>query len=92
MTPIDGTIEHAEDIERRRESLRSALERVSMLSRSADATADDAREKFYEAIDASHGNPKDGKLTYEEIAASTGWSKGWVRLALKNYRDRKANT
>lgn len=89
---MDGRVDGLEEIERARAAHQAALEESAGWSRSADETAESARERFYEAIDAAHGDPKQGKLTYEEIAQATGWSKGWVRLALKNYRDRKANT
>lgn len=66
-----------------------AVVSASRRSRRADATAEECREDFYRTLVDAHGDPTLGKMTYDEIATATGWSKGWVRLAISNWRKRQ---
>lgn len=68
------------------------LRNASDYSRRADLVATERREDFYQALVAAHGRADEGKLTLDEIAAATGWSRGWIRIAIRNYKNRKTNT
>lgn len=76
--------------EQQRAEHRRAVKNAADFSRRADVVADDRRQDLYRCLDDAHGLPADGKLTHAELAEASGWGRGWVRLAIANYRKRKA--